>query len=223
MSAQPLSPARKAWYRWKALRLPWRKRFFVGLDLQNNSFWEFRDAINAGRMRRIVQTLPSTQYSDVQITPQWHQWLRHTRSDAPSLEELVGDVARQERLKILARQADERWNAKASFLDQPKAVQQALPVTQVRDGGGYTGVEPRGDGKGVANAVVGVGEETEKEEAVQSTKTKSAQGEIQHDVDTQLKEEKKYKDDPWEKAKGGPSEGWQPRAWNPNDMPVAKR
>lgn len=30
MSTQPLSPIRKAWYRWKALRLPWRKRFFIG-------------------------------------------------------------------------------------------------------------------------------------------------------------------------------------------------
>lgn len=26
----PTSPLRKAWYRWKSLKLPWRKRFLVG-------------------------------------------------------------------------------------------------------------------------------------------------------------------------------------------------
>ncbi|KAF7862013.1 hypothetical protein EAF04_007893 [Stromatinia cepivora] len=220
MSTTQLSPIRKAWYRWKALRLPWRKRFFVGLDLQNNSFWEFRDAINAGRMRRIVQAPPSTQYSDVKISPQWHQWLRHTRADAPSIEELLGDVARQERLKILARQADERWNAKASFLDKPTA-QQALPATQLRDGGAYTGVEPREDGKGVVNTVVGEGGEVEKERVVFAKKP--AGSKIRHDAETLPREEKKYKEDPWKKARGGPSEGWQPEAWDPNDMPVSRR
>jgi hypothetical protein len=30
MSSPPISPIRRAWYRWKALRLPWRKRFLVG-------------------------------------------------------------------------------------------------------------------------------------------------------------------------------------------------
>ncbi|KAF7950423.1 hypothetical protein EAE96_007708 [Botrytis aclada] len=221
MSTQPLSPIRKAWYRWKALRLPWRKRFFVGLDLQNNSFWEFRDAITAGRMRRIVQTPSSIQYSDVKISPQWHQWLRHTREDAPSIEELVGDLARQERLKVLARQANERWNAKASFLDQPATKQQALPATQVKDGGAYTGTDPRGDGKGVANAVASEAGEVEKERVV--TTEKSASGEMQYDAATQPREEKKYKDDPWKKARGGPSEEWQPQAWDPNDMPAARR
>ncbi|KAF7890920.1 uncharacterized protein EAF01_010729 [Botrytis porri] len=221
MSTPPLSPIRKAWYQWKALRLPWRKRFFVGLDLQNNSFWEFRDAITAGRMRRIVQTPSSIQYSDVKISPQWHQWLRHTREDAPSIEELMGDIARQERLKVLARQADERWNAKASFLDQPATRQQALPATQVRDGGAYTRMDPRGDGKGVANAVASEAGEVEKERVV--TTDKPASSETQYDATTQPREEKKYKDDPWKKARGGPSEEWQPKAWDPNDMPAARR
>ncbi|KAG4028394.1 hypothetical protein MFRU_022g01120 [Monilinia fructicola] len=218
MSTQPLSPIRKAWYKWKALRLPWRKRFFVGLDLQNNTFWEFRDAINTGRMRRIVQAPSTTQYSDVKISPQWHQWLRHTRVEAPTIEELVGDVARQERLKILARQADERWNAKASFLDTPKMAQQPLPATQVRDGGAYTRVESRGSGEGVGESA-----EVEEEEAVYSKRP--ARDEIRHDVvvEKQLKEEKKYKEDPWKRERGGPSEGWQPKAWDPNDIPAARR
>ncbi|QSZ35906.1 hypothetical protein DSL72_007028 [Monilinia vaccinii-corymbosi] len=219
MSTQPLSPVRRAWYRWKALRLPWRKRFFVGLDLQNNTFWEFRDALNAHRMRRIVQAPPSTRYSDVKITPQWHQWLRHTRADAPTMEELVGDVARQERLKILARQADERWEAKASLLEEPRR------ATQVGRGGGSTGVGARGGGEENVDVAVGGSAEAERAEAVRLGLERPARDEIRHDVvvETQLKEEKKYKDSPWKREREGPSEGWQPKAWDPNDVPTARR
>jgi hypothetical protein len=32
-SASSISPMLRAWYRWKALRLPWRKRFLVGTSL----------------------------------------------------------------------------------------------------------------------------------------------------------------------------------------------
>ncbi|KAK6602026.1 hypothetical protein H4I95_07128 [Botrytis cinerea] len=201
MSTQPLSPIRKAWYQWKALRLPWRKRFFVGLDLQNNSFWEFRDAINAGRMRRIVQTPSSIQYSDVRISPQWHQWLRHTREDAPSIEELVecesefSGSASGEAAGV-AGHAGERWR-------------------------GVYGNGSEGDGKGVANAIASEAQEVEKEKVVATGN--SASGEIQYDAAIQPREEKTYKDDPWKKARGGPSEEWQPQAWDPNEMPAARR
>ena len=99
---------------------------FPGLDLQGNTYWEFRDTLNPGRMRRIVQYPPSTQYSEVtsKITPAWHQWLRHIRESPPSLTEQAQDLTRQAQLKVLAAQADARWNAKESFLDSPKAQQQ---------------------------------------------------------------------------------------------------
>ncbi|KAH0274182.1 hypothetical protein KCU84_g19818, partial [Aureobasidium melanogenum] len=54
MSKQP-GAIKQAWYKWKSLRLPWRRKWLVGADLSGNTFWEFKDAINAGRMRRIVQ------------------------------------------------------------------------------------------------------------------------------------------------------------------------
>lgn len=31
MATNQIGPVARAWYRWKALRLPWRKRFLVGL------------------------------------------------------------------------------------------------------------------------------------------------------------------------------------------------
>ncbi|KIX92830.1 uncharacterized protein Z520_11493 [Fonsecaea multimorphosa CBS 102226] len=114
---------RDLWLRWKMLRLPWRKRFLVGQDLYGNTFWEFKDALNHNRWRRMVKgrrraTLSSL--SDVQISPQWHQWLRQTRHDPPTLQEQAADVQRQAQLKINARMADERWAAKARYIEKPK-------------------------------------------------------------------------------------------------------
>lgn len=80
-------------------------------------------------MRRIVQYPRDTQYSDVtqKITPAWHQWLRHIRESPPSLTEQAQDLTRQAQLKVLAAQADARWEAKESFLDSPK-MQQPQPA-----------------------------------------------------------------------------------------------
>ncbi|KAJ5349786.1 hypothetical protein N7541_007513 [Penicillium brevicompactum] len=118
------------WFKWKKLRLPWRKSFLVGQDLVGNTFWEFKDVMNAARMRRIVRFDPKTHFSDVQVTPQWHQWLRHVREHPPSIQEQQQDLVRQAQMKELARLADERWASKPSFLDKPNT-QPAPP--QVND------------------------------------------------------------------------------------------
>ena len=38
------------------------------MDLAGNTFWEFKDAMNANRYRRIAQYSPKTQYSDIKIS-----------------------------------------------------------------------------------------------------------------------------------------------------------
>ncbi|KAI9758959.1 MAG: hypothetical protein M4579_002699 [Chaenotheca gracillima] len=154
-----------------------------------NTFWEFKDAVSSNRLRRIVQYSSNTHYSDIQITPQWHQWLRHTRFDPPSIVEQEADVERQISIKQLAQQADERWASKPSFLDKPK--EQPRPATQVKDPGGYA-QDNTDETKGVRNAV---GSTEEKLESQGTSK----------------------KENPWDNHKrGGPSEGWQPQAWDPN-------
>ncbi|KAI1612072.1 hypothetical protein EDD37DRAFT_456569 [Exophiala viscosa] len=115
-----MGAARDLWVRWKMLRLPWRKKFLVGQDLSGNTFWEFKDVLNTGRWRRIVQADRHTHYSDVKISPQWHQWLRQTRVDPPSVQEQVADIQRMATLKQNARLADERWAAKAKYIEKPK-------------------------------------------------------------------------------------------------------
>ncbi|KAJ5020632.1 hypothetical protein J3E73DRAFT_360222 [Bipolaris maydis] len=78
-------PIRRAWYQWKMQRFPWRKKWLVGFDLHGNTFWEFKDALHSLRNRRIAKYSRSTHYGDVQISPSWMQWLRHTRFD-PALD-----------------------------------------------------------------------------------------------------------------------------------------
>ncbi|KAL2444860.1 hypothetical protein ABEF95_017312 [Exophiala dermatitidis] len=115
-----MGAARDLWLRWKMLRLPWRKKFLIGQDLHGNLFWEFKDTLNPGRWRRMVQANRRTHFADVQVSPQWHQWLRQTRQDPPSLQEQAADLQRQALLKYNARLADARWAAKAKYIETPK-------------------------------------------------------------------------------------------------------
>ncbi|KAJ6189628.1 NADH:ubiquinone oxidoreductase 17.2kDa subunit [Penicillium mononematosum] len=175
------------WFKWKKLRLPWRKSFLVGEDLAGNTYWEFKDVMNAARFRRIVRYDPKTHFSDVQVTPQWHQWLRHVRQHPPSIQEQQQDLVRQAQIKQLARLADERWASKPSYLDKPKTQQQP-PATQIDEA---TLSQP-------ANAAPA-------QKAPASATTPETAPETQ-------KEE-----NPWAKAKNtNPGEEWQPEAWSPS-------
>jgi len=188
-----MSPVSSLWFKWKSLRLPWRRSFLVGVDLAGNTFWEFKDAINTNRFRRIVKYNQSAHYDDIKITPQWHQWLRYVRQEAPSLEEQHKDIIRQRDLKQLARLADERWANKPSYLDRPRN-QQPAPVTRSTDP-----TYP-------ATAASREGQTT-----------------VRNDIDSpdeaQERQRREEKEKPWTKQTGGPSEKWQPGSWAPTVSP----
>jgi NADH dehydrogenase [ubiquinone] 1 alpha subcomplex assembly factor 2 len=177
-------------------------------------------------MRRIVKYPRSVHYSEIKIPPQWHQWLRHTRQDAPSIAEQEQDVVRRENLKILAAQADARWAAKASFLDHPgQARGQALPATEevgVRDlADGKPGHTVQGTDTKVGSGMAG-GQKGEQ------AGTTEVPGREQHRLNERVvtddkPKQKKFKEDPWKKARGGPSEEWQPEAWDGNIAPTKRR
>lgn len=223
MSLKPVGPIRRVWYSWKSLKLPWRKTFLVGLDLSGNTFWEFKDALNAGshRMRRIVKYPRSTHYSEINISPQWHQWLRHTRDNPPSIAEQSQDLVRQDRLKMLAAEADARWAAKPSFLDAPGKQQgQPLPAMGVKDPGGYAPPTEPPEKEGVRNAVGGgledniPGTDVKMKELLKTKE--SIPGKQTTEAPREQPKPKPIKEDPWKKARGGPSEEWKPQAWDPN-------
>ncbi|KAL4803599.1 hypothetical protein BDV18DRAFT_144019 [Aspergillus unguis] len=127
-----MSPINSLWFKWKSLRLPWRRSFLVGQDLAGNTFWEFRDNLNAGRFRRILKPRPKVHYGDVEVSPQWHQWLRYVRAEPPSLKEQQDDVLRRRRILVLADMQKKKWEAEQAKLDAP-VQQQPRPATQTTD------------------------------------------------------------------------------------------
>ncbi|EEP80318.1 conserved hypothetical protein [Uncinocarpus reesii 1704] len=188
-----MSPVNSLWFKWKSLKLPWRRFFLIGQDLAGNTFWEFRDSNTAGRLRRIVKYNPKTHYADVKVSPQWHQWLRYVRPEPPSIIEQQQELVRQEQIKHLARLADERWANKRSYLDKPQE-QQPGPAIDSQTPAYHTGPKPTAEQAGVRSAI---GSESELGE---QGKTKK----------------KRTKISPWEKSAGAPGEKWQPEAWTPS-------
>ncbi|RCK65083.1 NADH-ubiquinone oxidoreductase assembly factor N7BML [Candida viswanathii] len=125
-------------HRWQARRdIPFRRKFFVGYDLHGNTYWEFTLDGNMQRMRRKLepfrQELFEVDYFST-IPPQWLQWLRRTRDAVPTLDELVLDQLRQQRLKILAQQADERWVREKWRLEEEQRVKLQNELDRVRLG-----------------------------------------------------------------------------------------
>lgn len=123
-----LSPLLRLYHKYLSLRLPWRRRWLAGTDLANNKYYYFRPTLSSTfRPRRLLQPAPSSSnshsstqigrgdggrlasFADIKIPVQWHQWLRYTREDPPSVEELVMDEQRKERMTLLAEQANRRW------------------------------------------------------------------------------------------------------------------
>ncbi|KAI0441722.1 hypothetical protein F4803DRAFT_407897 [Xylaria telfairii] len=144
MPTTPAGPLRKAWQVWKSLRLPWRKRFFVGQDPHGNTYYELRQPrgdMPTSTPRRLVHYPRSTHYSEVRVTPAWHQWLRYQRAHPPTMEEQMAELQRQARIKVLAAEADARWEAKDSLLEMP-----SRKTTKTTGGIAQGGVKGGGEG-----------------------------------------------------------------------------
>ncbi|KAK4039981.1 hypothetical protein C8A01DRAFT_16108 [Parachaetomium inaequale] len=243
MSQTPISPMLRAWYKWKTLRLPWRRQFLIGLDLNGNTYWEFLDPgsrlppsnpshplTSPVRWRRIVRYPGNTHPSAVLVPPAWHQWLRHTRADPPSLAEQRAEVARQARIKVLAAEADARWEAKPRVMEDVSPAGGKKKVLGVRQPafeterhvgpGSKVTAEKRAEagetsGTGPVTDEVKLGDSevvNQREETWKQMK-KEAEGEGGKEREAGKKTEKGP--DPWRQDRGGPSESWQPKAWEP--------
>ncbi|KAJ5190468.1 uncharacterized protein N7498_009453 [Penicillium cinerascens] len=178
------------WFKWKSLRLPWRKMYIVGQDLAGNTFWVFKDVANANRLRRIVKFDPRAHFDEVQVTPQWHQWLRYLRENPPTIEEQRQDLMRQANMKNLARLADERWASKPSFLDKPPT-QQPKPTPQNSQA-----------------------TESTKPDNATSTQNASSPAEPTPQPEPVPETKPKKPENPWDKAVN-PGDDWQPESWTP--------
>ncbi|KAL5624243.1 hypothetical protein BROUX41_004303 [Berkeleyomyces rouxiae] len=226
------SPLRLAWYRWKGLSLPWRKRRFVGYDFHGNTFWIFRDPggyVPVDTWRRIVQAPGKSHFSDLKVPPVWHQWLRHVRAEPPTIEEQIADVRRQEATAQLAQRASARWAAKPRVADMTEAERRLLEEARNVLGSSRPSVHVRA-GAGVPEDTASRARETETQ-AVPATATAEDTAPPSRPSDPSpiphaLSELKRVKAtlplgmaDPWANAKN-PGDNWQPESWVP---PVVNR
>jgi NADH dehydrogenase [ubiquinone] 1 alpha subcomplex assembly factor 2 len=157
--------------------------------------------------------------SNIPIPPAWHQWLRHTRSDPPSLAEQQAEVARQERIRVLAAQADARWEAKPKVMEGPTpSSEEGRKILGVREPafeterhvgpGSKVQAEARAKEKGEKGDTAVTGTRVEDREQREETWKRMRREE-------EAAGPKEKEKDPWKQARGGPSEGWQPQAWEP--------
>lgn len=170
----------------------------TGTDLKGNTFWYFKPSRAVTRPRRILRNNPNIPYSDIEIPPSWHQWLRGTRDTPPSLREQIQDVQRQRDLKQLAAAADARWAAKPSVLAKPRRGNLELGV---------------GDGE-VEGTVGRRWEEGQRREGEERVEKGMSEGEKRERGERVKKEEQ----NPWARQRGSAGEGWQPEAWTPGPV-----
>lgn len=153
-------------------------------------------------MRRIVRGRRGIHHGDVKVTPQWHQWLRQTRPDPPTVQEQHIDLIRQKQLKHNARLADERWAAKAKYIEKPKETDTAPPTMinksdTTRSTPGQQPIPPTS------------GAESSSKGTISEAQTPISQNQLSQD-------------DPWAKEKqrqqeaaSNPGGTWQPETWTP--------
>lgn len=169
---------------------------------------------HASRPRRLAKYPRTTEYADVNHTPMWMQWLRHTRPEPPTIEEQRMELSRQAGMKQLAAKADERWKSLPSFLDKPKDTAQAQPLLQPRDNAGYGRGQTEGEEhQGVMNAAKSEQEHVDVLEGKDVDKGRF-KGETR---EPEPREADPFKLQQRSKPSGA-SEGWQPQEWSPGKV-----
>ncbi|KAJ3246308.1 hypothetical protein HDU78_007392 [Chytriomyces hyalinus] len=98
---------------WRALPLPWRSARLVGSDPQREFLFFEAPPMREGslsRTRRSVEYLNGKQedYTGDQIPVQWMAWLRHTRTDPPTHEEIIQADEQRMRIQQLALMIEEK-------------------------------------------------------------------------------------------------------------------
>lgn len=101
---------KQIYYKWRSLKgVPFRKKYFVGYDLDANTYWEFYLERQQARPRRIVepyepQKLLFNYFDKVPI--QWAQWLKYARRTPPSIFDIIADEERIKKLQVLSQFRD---------------------------------------------------------------------------------------------------------------------
>lgn len=112
-----------------------RWRYFAGYDLDGNRYFEMPHPLNPNSSKRTVDYRIKRDWADYQFSSmpvQWSAWMRRTRQNPPTIEELQQDVARRERLQrnvALLDQAYQEEKAQAQ-LEAERVGQLGAPELQ---------------------------------------------------------------------------------------------
>jgi len=125
---------------------------------------------------------------------------------------------------VLAAQADARWNAKPRYLDMPgREIGRPVPALKLKDPGGYS-QDTRPDGRAEDGERGGEGllgsnvKDLQPEGPASGMQTPDGKRHPFTRAERVPPTTNETKEDPWKKARGGPSEDWQPQAWDPNAL-----
>ncbi|KAI8388383.1 uncharacterized protein BYT42DRAFT_491665 [Radiomyces spectabilis] len=124
---------------YKRTRFPWKKHALIGSDLDGNEYWEMPNPLG-GRPKRWVQMRQEDDYTifrQDQLPVQWQAWLRHTRYEAPTTQDLIKEIQRQAIVQQRAKQLDMEWEqrklqlaAEAEAENQPATKLEAKATSQ---------------------------------------------------------------------------------------------
>ncbi|BGP16169.1 hypothetical protein JCM10213_006104 [Rhodosporidiobolus nylandii] len=214
-------------------------RYWQGTDLQGNNFFERPHVDYPDEWRKnkryveYREARPLSDYDFKSIPVQWSAWLRRTRRDPPTLEELQKDYARQVRLQENVLQLEQAY--KEEKLRLQEANQAALPpgpqfAFAASSGGAGDGLTPEQksglpskdagtDGRASqVGRVVGTGEEKAvgdrvqpKQESPEETATRRREEERQ----ANLKRREEFARQQAAIPRGNPSDTAQPEGWQP--------
>ncbi|GBB99698.1 hypothetical protein RclHR1_00360047 [Rhizophagus clarus] len=120
---------------WKHARFPWRTRVYVGSDHLGNDYYESTRK-NNGRTRRMVEMKGKKDVIDFfnnQIPVQWSSWLRHTRYDSPTIEEIVLANKRRDLIIERAKKLDQEYEEKKMRDNLKIQKEESKPRTEERE------------------------------------------------------------------------------------------
>ena len=84
----------------RKLNLPWSSKLFRGSDLNGNLYFE---DTSVGKGKRTISYADGrnhiSQYDPHSIPIEWQAWLRHTRRDPPTIQELNSNLMQQLSIK----------------------------------------------------------------------------------------------------------------------------
>ncbi|GAA5825426.1 hypothetical protein JCM5353_003626 [Sporobolomyces roseus] len=208
-----------------------KDRYLAGTDLEGNSFFErpHPDPEFKGEWRknkRYVEYKVTRHLSDYNyetIPVQWSSWLRRTRREPPTLEELTKDYYRQIRLQDNVQKLEIAY--KEEKLRLQSANQDALLLSrgeEVEEGSMEAGLPKNDVGIGAREAEIGknLGLNTEKSEVKEEEPLTGEEAQVaaKERNEKEREEARKRREEFARSAPptGNPSDSFQPEGWQPS-------